>query len=855
MTKAHLFANMYTSTNSCRRLAIFGLLASVSLLSQHPVQAQMVVEADPNFVASPRSYGPRDSIYQWDDGTATTNFRIISSSFGWMHMFTVVPGADIISSISVAWGLGSNTLPGRIAVWEDPNDDGNPNDAVLLTSTTITCANAGTNIFNVYALPTPVKVSGTFFIGAVVDTNGAGIFPMPLDVQTGTVGRLWLIGNGALPVDIVSLAANVRPPTEWTTVTSTVGYALLRATGTNLGITYQGELKEAGILSSSPVDLRFSLFSGPTDTIQIGATVIASGVTPVDGKFTVELPFAADEFGTAQLRYLLVEVSPAGAASYVALSPRQKLTPSPQAHYALTAARADSAGTATWISLTGVPAGFADDIDNDSGGDITAVTAGAGLTGGATTGAASLAVSFAGNGVAATAARSDHAHDWTSILNIPAGFADGTDNDSGGDITSVSANIGLSGGGTSGALGLDVDFAGTGSAQTSSRSDNYHSSLAASDGNPLAAVSVDAAGLVTINSTAPTLPLTIGGSFIGGTAAAVTGGAILVTSGSASTQGMRIGYQGIQNVFSDGSAGTLKLNPVGGGIAMFSATDPLDSVLFVEGAIHTTGVVGVGTTTPEGPLHVFESSAGVVTANASSTLVLERDGTNYLSILSPAASGSGVLFGTPTNNADGSVLYNIAGDRALRLRTGGNVNRIVVSSTGRVGIGRDSTANLLEVEGTASKVAAGSWLANSDARIKTGVLSITNALDTLDKVRLVSFEYSPWYLAQHPGIANGRYLNVIAQEFAQVFPDAVKSSGEKLADGSDILQVDTYPLTIYAAAGVQELHTLVRAGAGEVDSLKARLSAAEGELAALRVQQRELLARLKRLEAKDRAGK
>ena len=47
---------------------------------------------------------------------------------------------------------------------------------------------------------------------------------------------------------------------------------------------------------------------------------------------------------------------------------------------------------------------------------------------------------------------------------------------------------------------------------------------------------------------------------------------------------------------------------------------------------------------------------------------------------------------------------------------------------------------------------------------------------------------------------------MIAQEFAQVFPDDVKGSGQRLPDGSEILQVDTYPLTIYSAAAVQELH-------------------------------------------------
>src|SRR5205823_3462441 len=76
----------------------------------------------------------------------------------------------------------------------------------------------------------------------------------------------------------------------------------------------------------------------------------------------------------------------------------------------------------------------------------------------------------------------------------------------------------------------------------------------------------------------------------------------------------------------------------------------------------------------------------------------------------------------------------------------------------------------------------------------------------LNQVRLVNFRYTDSYRAAHPGLDDHRYLNVVAQEFAQVFPDSVKGSGEKLADGSEILQVDTYPLTIYSAAAIQELN-------------------------------------------------
>ncbi len=50
------------------------------------------------------------------------------------------------------------------------------------------------------------------------------------------------------------------------------------------------------------------------------------------------------------------------------------------------------------------------------------------------------------------------------------------------------------------------------------------------------------------------------------------------------------------------------------------------------------------------------------------------------------------------------------------------------------------------------------------------------------------------------------YVNVIAQQFQRAFPDYVQNSGETLHDGSQILQVDTYPLTLYSVAAIQELH-------------------------------------------------
>jgi hypothetical protein len=152
--------------------------------------------------------------------------------------------------------------------------------------------------------------------------------------------------------------------------------------------------------------------------------------------------------------------------------------------------------------------------------------------------------------------------------------------------------------------------------------------------------------------------------------------------------------------------------------------------------------------------------------------------------------------------------------------------------TGRVGIGRLPAANALEVEGAASKTIAGNWAANSDRRIKTDLEPVRDALETLESVRLVSFRYTDEYRARHPAIADHRYLNVIAQEFAQVFPQHVRPSGEFLPDGSEILEVDTYPLTIYAAAAVQELNEKLGETRAEVAALHARLAELEKLVAA-----------------------
>jgi len=212
--------------------------------------------------------------------------------------------------------------------------------------------------------------------------------------------------------------------------------------------------------------------------------------------------------------------------------------------------------------------------------------------------------------------------------------------------------------------------------------------------------------------------------------------------------------------------------------------------------------------------------------NASSMLGVYKGGGSYATIRDTTTHVEGLL------GADSTVVLAAMTDHPLVFRAGngvggGNAEYMRINRGGNVGIGRTASANRLEVEGNASKTAAGSWLANSDSRIKQDIEPVGAALETLAKVHPVSFRYTESYRAQHPCLEDRRYVNVVAQDFREVFPEHVKSSGEKLPDGSEILQVDTYPLTIYSVAAIQELNDENKRKDARIAELEHRLATLE----------------------------
>ncbi|MBL7858015.1 MAG: tail fiber domain-containing protein [Cyclobacteriaceae bacterium] len=228
------------------------------------------------------------------------------------------------------------------------------------------------------------------------------------------------------------------------------------------------------------------------------------------------------------------------------------------------------------------------------------------------------------------------------------------------------------------------------------------------------------------------------------------------------------------------------------------------------------GNVGIGTTSPNAKLHVSGSGEVVRFETPSNPLITFYEGATYRGFIQ---GFSGAMYLGTVGGGGDIVLYANGGQG------------LIVNTSRLVGLSRTPVTNRLEVNGEASKNTAGSWVANSDRRIKTDIQSIENGIETIKKLHPVKFRYTDYWLTKNPEIKDKYYYNFIAQEFQQVFPEAVKGSGEFIeGDPVEILQVDTYNAEIVTIKAVQELIDRVEKLERENLQLKNEKASLEQEL-------------------------
>jgi hypothetical protein len=115
--------------------------------------------------------------------------------------------------------------------------------------------------------------------------------------------------------------------------------------------------------------------------------------------------------------------------------------------------------------------------------------------------------------------------------------------------------------------------------------------------------------------------------------------------------------------------------------ATFSSSVNSTELVFATGASETAaekmritsdGKVGIGTSAPDGTVHIFTASAGTVAASSQADdLVVENSVETGITIISPDAQSARIRFTSPSTNTDvggGSILYRQ------------NINKLVVAT-------------------------------------------------------------------------------------------------------------------------------------------------------------------------------
>lgn len=226
--------------------------------------------------------------FEYDDGSAENALGLTSGGqMAYLHYFDAAPGGSLISHVDASVGSPGGSSPPAgglltVYVWDDPNNDGNPIDAVLLGTGTGVITSPGTDTIVVYNLDAPVTVNNRFFVGAMVQHN-PGTFPGAMDENSSSSGRAWVVGDTGSNFDPTDLSNNDVAPVEL----DSIGFPavwLVRAGGPtwlDLGNGLGGSVL-AGTGATS---------GGQTVTLTLSGALANAPATLVTGSSTINAPF------------------------------------------------------------------------------------------------------------------------------------------------------------------------------------------------------------------------------------------------------------------------------------------------------------------------------------------------------------------------------------------------------------------------------------------------------------------------------------------------------------------------------------------------------------------------------------
>ncbi|MCP4710870.1 MAG: tail fiber domain-containing protein, partial [Planctomycetes bacterium] len=242
-------------------------------------------------------------------------------------------------------------------------------------------------------------------------------------------------------------------------------------------------------------------------------------------------------------------------------------------------------------------------------------------------------------------------------------------------------------------------------------------------------------------------------------------------------------------IYGDFASNTLAINGELG-IGTMSPANKLS----VIGTANFTGNVGIGTSSPSDKLQV-ENYSG----NTSAKIRAQSGGQSSLKLFEGGDYGFEFQY-----DGDPDKLYLLS-----RNFTGNEAVRMTWQKDGNVGIGSSTPERKLYVNGDAGGAEA--WHNDSDARLKKNITTIENALQKVQNLRGVKFEWSE--TQNHP---QGKQIGFIGQETEKVVPEVVD-----VIDGTYSMQYA--PLTALLVEAVKQQQKQIESMKEEIETLKDQL--------------------------------
>jgi len=617
--------------------------------------------------------------------------------------------------------------------------------------------------------------------------------------------------------------------------------------------TYQGQLTLNDAPATGNYDFKFDLYTFASGGSPVTSVPVAS-LAVTGGLVDTALDFTDVPFNGAGL-WIEVSVRPAGAAGgYTTLSPRQKITATPYALFALNgnpgaqgpAGPIGPAGAEGPIGMTGAtgPVGAAGPAGPTGAAGSTGPAGPAGSPGpvgpiGATgsVGATGPAGATGAQGAPGAAGPAGPA----GIQGTP-GSADAW-----GRLGNAGTTPGTNFIGTTNQVAFDIRTGNVRAVRYESTSGvtnilgGYAQNSASTglEGTTIAgggSYATNGANLVTGNFGA------IGGGYsntaadtavvAGGTAnqalgsKSTIGGGLNNLTAATATQATVAGGSGNQAQGIDSSVGGGLSNAAAGNYAVIaggqanSASAPNAAVLggMANQASGSYAVVAGGRANQATGMYSGIGGGATNVASGDSAFAI---GTGNIAGGSASFAGgygshvrSAAESGTPTGDA-GTFMWVCD---ACNVTASTGTDQFIVMATGGVGINTASPGSFaLAVNGTAAKPGGGSWSVFSDVRLKKNVQPLEHTLDRVLQLHGRQFEYiDPKASFALPGVQTG----FIAQDVEKIFPDWVGEDGR----GYKFVSVHGFE-----ALTVEALRDLRDEKDDEIASLKTELAALRSE--------------------------